>query len=220
MNRKNLERIAEDTKIWTPSLDIILPINGYDIKGFRGWINWNGWMGYSPSHTGYDFAAYLSSDGQIVLGLPKETPVRAVADGVVRQVSQGLAEGSGYATFMNIEHGAEGSGLYSSYHHIDPIAQDEQEVKKGDVVGTLYKDEGNEKGRLVHLHFGMSHGWSVKDRKCNPELIYPSIARHRAEPQGSPDFRILGMNEQPEIYIANFNEMFVNDRNPPEPFYI
>ena len=212
MNQKNLERITEDTKIWTPALDIVLPIDGSDIKGFREWVNWSGWKGYSPHHTAYDFAAYLSEDGRVVLGLPKETPVRAIADGVVRQVSHGLAgRGVTYACFMNIEHGAKGSGLFSAYHHIDPIAQDGQEVKKGDVVGTLHKDEGSEEGKLVHLHFEMRQSWYVRDRKCNPESIYPSIIRYRAEPQGSPDFKILGMNEQPEKYIANFKKLLVDN---------
>jgi len=209
---KNLERITEDTKIWTPNLDITLPIDGSDIEGFKEWVNWSGWKGYSQDHTAFDFATYLTDDGKCVLGLPKETPVRAVADGVVRQVSYGLAgRGVPYACFMNIEHGRNGSGLFSSYHHIDPIAENGQEVKKGDIVAALHKDEGDEEGKLVHLHFGLSHGWNVRDRECNPELIYPSIARYRATPQGSPDFRVSGLQEQPEIYIANFKKLLVGN---------
>lgn len=213
MNQKSLKRITEDTKIWTPTLDIVLPINGSDIDDFREWVNWSGWKGYSPHHTAYDFAAYLSEDEKVFLGLPKETPVRAIADGIVRQVSYGLAgRGVPYACFMNIEHGAEGSGLFSAYHHIDPIAREGEKVKKGEIIGTLYKDKGSEEGRLVHLHFELTHGWYVKDRKCNPELIYPSLTRYRAEPQGSTYFKILGMNKQPEIYIANFKKLLVDNR--------
>lgn len=215
MNQKNLKRIIGGTEIWAPDFDIVLPINGLDIPDFREWINWGGWKGYSPYHNAYDFAAYLTEDGGVVLGLPKETPVRSVADGIVRQVSCGLAEtGSpyaGYACFMNIEHGSEESGLFSSYHHIDPIAQNEQEVKKGDIVATLHKDIGNEVGRLVHLHFELTHGWNVRDRKCNPESIYPTLVRYRCEPQGSLDFRISGLPKQPKIYIANFKRLLVNN---------
>lgn len=212
MNQKNLEKIAKDTKIWTPTLDIVLPIDGSDIQGFREWVNWSGWKGYSPHHTAYDFAAYLTEGGTCVLGLPKETPVRAVADGTVRQVSHGIAGREvPYACFMNIEHGRAGSGVFSSYHHIAPIAENGQEVKKGDIVATLHKDEGEEEGKLVHLHFELSHGWDVSDRKCNPELIYPSIGKYRAEPQGSPDFQILSLPKQPEIRIANFNKLLVNN---------
>ena len=211
MDQKNLERITEDTQIWTSNPDIVLPIDGSDIPNFREWVNWSGWKGYSPHHTAYDFAAYLSEDGKVVLGLPKETPVRAIADGVVRQISNGLAgRGVPYACFMNIEHGRNGSGLFTAYHHIDPVVEDGQEVKKGDVVATLYKDAGNEKGKLVHLHFEMRHGWNIKDRKCNPESVFPLIAQYRATPQGNPDFRVSGLQEQPEIYIANFKKLLVN----------
>ena len=91
MIQNSLERITKGTKIWATHLDIVLPVDGTDIPHFREWVNWSGWKGYSPDHTAYDFAAYLSEDGRVVLGLPKETPVRAVADGFVRQVSDGLA---------------------------------------------------------------------------------------------------------------------------------
>jgi len=208
---KTLEKITEDTKIWTPNLDIVLPIDDSDIPNFKEWVNWSGWKGYEDGHEAYDFAVYLTQDGKVVLGLPKETPVRAIGDGVVRQISNGLA-GSGvpYACFMNIEHGRNGSGLFTAYHHVDPVVEDGQEVKKGDVVATLYKDAGNEEGKLVHLHFRMRHGWNVRDRKCNPESIFPSIAKYRATPQGSPDFKVLGLQDQPEIYIANFKKLLVN----------
>src|SRR3989338_2523281 len=114
---KNLERITDETTAWHPNLDVVLPVNGSDIPDFREWVNWSGWQGYSPDHTAYDFAAYLNQKGKCVLGLPKETPIRAVADGIVRQVSYGLAgRGVPYGCFMNIEHGRYGSGLFSAYH--------------------------------------------------------------------------------------------------------
>jgi hypothetical protein len=146
---KTLEGITEDTKIWTPDLDVVLPVNGSDIPNFREWVNWSGWKGYEVGHEAYDFAAYLTQDGKVILGLLKETPIRAIADGIIRQISNGLA-GSGvpYACFINIEHGRNGSGLFTRYDHVDPVVEDGQEVKKGDVIATLYKDDGNEEGRL------------------------------------------------------------------------
>ena len=212
MGLKNLESITEETRIWTPNLDIVSPINGLDIPEFQEWVNWSGWKGYAQDHTAHDFAAYLTKDGRCVLGLPKETPVRAVADGIVAQVSQGLA-GSGvpYATFINIEHAEKGSGLFSAYHHVDPLVEQGQRVKKGDVIANLYKDEGNEEGKLVHLHFEMRHGWNVRDRLVNPALIFPEINKYKAEPQGNPDFQILGLPEQPKKYIANFKKLLVDN---------
>src|SRR3989338_1459453 len=212
MNQKTLERITEDTKVWMPTLDIVPPIYSSDIPNFREWVNWSGWKGYAQDHTAHDFAAYLTKYGKVVLGLPKETPVRAVADGVIRQISNGLAgNGVPYACFMNIEHGRKGSGLSTAYHHVDPLVQDGQEVKKGDVVATLYKDEVNVEGKLVHLHFEMRNAWNVKDRIMNPATIFPQIDTYRAVPQGNPNFRILGLEKQPEIYIANFKKLLVDN---------
>ncbi len=225
---KNFRKLGKDTEIWTSSLDIILPINGSDIKDFEEWVNWSGWKGYSPYHTAYDFAAYLSKDGKVVLGLNEETQVRVIADGIVRQVSYGLAGKSvPYGCFINVEHGRDGSGLFSSYHHINPVVKHNQKVKKGDIIGTLHKDKGEE-GKLVHLHFELSHGWNTEDRICNPESIYSSITRYRAKPQSSLDFRVYEMKfettpiyefsemiilpEQPKIHIANFKKLLINNR--------
>ena len=213
-NQKNLEQITGDSNTWTPNLDIVLPIDGSDIRGFKEWVNWSGWKGYSEHHTAYDFAAYLNDEGNCVLGLHQDTPVRAVADGVVRQISNGF--GGEYACFMNIEHGSKGSGMFSAYHHVAPLVKDGQEVRKGEVIATLHKDEGDEEGKLVHLHFELANGWnhgSRIKRAVNPELIYSKLANYKAEPQGSPDFQILGLQKQPEIYIANFKKLLVDNRS-------
>lgn len=212
----DLEKITDKTTQWKPNLDIVMPIYGGDIPKFIKWINWSGWKGYSENHDAVDYGCYLDKTGDCVLGLPEETPVRAVADGIVRQISCGLAgRGVPYACFMNIEHGASGSGLFSVYHHINPTAKDGQEVKKGDIIGTLYKDEGNEEGKLVHLHFELINGWnfgSRRQRAVNPEQIYSEIGTApRANPQGRRDFTLDGLKQQPKIIIANFKNLLVNN---------
>ena len=65
--------------------------------------------------------------------------MRAVADGIVRQVSTGLVK-TRYAMFINIEHSKEGSGLFSAYHHVFPVVKLNQYVKKGEIIANLYKD--------------------------------------------------------------------------------
>jgi len=207
-----LERIDKKTRIWTSDLDIVLPIDGRDVPEFSQWVNWSGWKGYSQYHTAYDFAAYLDNNGNCVLGLPKETPVRAISDGLVAQVSTGLAgEGVPYATFINVEHAEEQSGLFSAYHHVYPLVSYGQKVKKGDVIATLHKDEGENERNLVHLHFEMSNGWNIRDRNVNPEDIYPLIRTPKAESQGSKDFRLIDFQEQPRIIIANFKKLLVDN---------
>ncbi len=225
MAGKNLERIAKDTKIWTPDLDITLPINGSDIPNFREWVNWNGWKGYSPAHEAFDFAAYIDKDSRCILGLPEETPVRAIADGFARFVSNKLLEsvgyklpeGWGYGTTIEIEHGKKGSGRYSIYHHVIPQVDIGQVVGKGDVIATLHKDSGNEEGRLVHLHFGLTNGWNnvryvakARHYRVDPATIFPSIAKPEAQPQGETSFQIPGLENQPELHIAHFKRLLVN----------
>ncbi|MEK6947968.1 MAG: M23 family metallopeptidase [Nanoarchaeota archaeon] len=210
MKFKNLEQITGTTRIWTPELDITLPIDCADIPDFQEWVNWSGWKGYSPDHKAFDFAAYLTKDERCILGLPKETPVRAIADGVVRQTSYGLADVP-YACFMNIEHSIKNSGLFTSYYHIDPKVKTGQEVKKGDIIATLYKDEGSDEGKLVHLHFEMRNGWEINDRIVNPETIFHRLNQYSAIPQGNPEFKILGLEKQPDIHLANFKKLLVDN---------
>ena len=117
---KSLE-ITSETTSWGHNLDLSLPINSRDIPNFKEWVNWSGWEGYDLNHKAFDFAAYLTRDNTCVLGLPKETPIRAIAEGIVTQVSDGFGGGVPYACYMNIEHGATGSGLGSLYCHISPV---------------------------------------------------------------------------------------------------
>lgn len=200
-------KITQDTKIWTPDLDVTLPINGKDIPKFKWWINWNG---FSKKHTGFDFAAYIDEKERSVLGLPPETPVRAVADGIVKQVSAGLAE-TGYAMFINIEHGQEGSGLFSAYHHVFPVVKPEQYVKRGEIIANLYKDSGIEIGRLVHLHFELSNGWNIRPRKIDPASIFLGIDQIIAIPQGNKNFQIPQLRVLQQVKIANFKDIIVNE---------
>jgi len=201
---KSPKKITKQTKIWGSDLDIVLPINGPDIANFDKWVNWRG---YTQNHRGFDFAAYLTKDKRCVLGLPSETPIRAVADGVVKQISQGLAEYYQYATFINIAHGKEDSGMFSCYHHVEPLVEPNQPVKKGDIIAILYKDPGNYKGKLVHLHFELTNGWDIKNRYVDPISIFPILAGYNAEPQYKQKFKISGIKKQPRISIANFRNL-------------
>lgn len=207
--RDPLERrkIDDETTEWTDDLETTLPIEGLEIPSFKAWINWNGFQ-YNPEtdegHKGFDFAAYLTSDNRVVLGLPPDVRVRAVADGVVRQIrSEIIGE---YLRYISIEHGREGSGLFSAYGHIVPLVDVGAQVKKGDVIGTLYKDPGEEEGRLVHCHLELTHGWdkgSNQNRRANPAVLDSSLYRFNAVPQGSVNFSIPLLPEV-KIDYANF----------------
>ena len=212
MARTNLEKITKNTKIWTPRLNVDLPINGLDIMYFQDWVNWNGSKGCSQNHNAYDFAAYLTTNGHCILGLPENVPIRAIADGVVTKISQGITGVEGpYACFMTIEHGAPDSGLFTVYRHIAPLVRDGQKVRKGEVVATLHKDDGNTEGRLVHLHFEMRHAECVNNRIANPETVFRKISAYTAEPQGSTSFRILEIEKGIGCYFANFKRLLIDN---------
>lgn len=202
-----------ETKEWTPNLDAGLPIEGKSIPGFKAWINWNGFRfdKNNPSwisHRAFDFAAYLTQRNEVVLGLPQETEIRAVADGHVTQVSHGFEIVSN--ALINIEHGKKGSGVFSSYGHIVPLVEQGTSVKKGDLIATLYKAEGTERGPLVHLHFELTNAWEFGDyfsRVVDPGILDLSLYRYNAVPQSVPDFRVAELPEVQDVKIAHFQEL-------------
>lgn len=101
---------------WT-NLDLELPVRGEDIEGFKKLVNWNG---YRRDHQAFDFAAYINNEDECVLGLPPETPVRAVGDGKIVHVSKGIDGLDEYLTTIKIEHSRNGEKFLSEYHHTNP----------------------------------------------------------------------------------------------------
>lgn len=210
--------ITPTTKEWTSELDTQLPIQGEDIPDFKAWINWNGFQlnrRTAQGHDGFDFAAYLTTDNRIVFGLPPDTKIRAVADGVVRQFLNNEFTGGGYGAELTVEHGADGSGMFSCYVHTRVFVEEGTQVKKGDVIAELYKDEGYKVGRLVHLHLMLVDGWGTHGsgwqgglplRVQNPRLIDDSIYNFAAEPQGLTHFKVPQLPSV-KIEIANFEEL-------------
>lgn len=208
--------IDKDTKEWSPDLDTVLPIAGeQDIPNFKAWINWNGFDMFSERvHKGFDFAAYLTIDNRIVLGLPRGTKVRAVADGVVRSSARGATPGtSDYYGEIRIVHGDLDNGLLSVYGHVIPSVSVNEAVKKGGVIGTLYTSAGNDIGYLVHLHLQLHNSRkreAVASHDLGPSLVDPrvideSIYQYSAEPQGKPEFVTPGLNEV-HVEIAHFKQ--------------
>jgi len=121
----SLEEVTENTKLWMPNLNLRVPVNGADIKGFKQWINLKG---FSPEHPSYDFVAYVKEDGEVVVGLPNSTQVIAVADGIVKEIDYVSMTPS-----VVIEHGGHGSSAAA------PLA--------GELI-KAYLGESNEKESL------------------------------------------------------------------------
>lgn len=151
-----------------------------------------------------------------MLGLPKNLPIYAIADGNVSQIT--ATQGRGYYDGILLEHGTHfgdrpGSGLSSNYVHVIPAEGIDRgkTVKKGDLIGYLYGDQGDDLGKLVHLHLGLYNKapYGENDlvkRFVNPEIMYPSLAKYRAVPPGEHDFQVPGL-EKTKVVIANFQRL-------------
>lgn len=208
--------ITPETNEWEPWLDVNLPIDGTEIPDFKEWVNWNGFQLNRTAlkgHNGYDFAAYLNVENKVIFGLAPDTKIRAVADGIVTEIlnDPALVDG-GYGVQITIEHGVEDSGMFSHYLHVKPQIDYGAEVKKGDVIATLYKDPDGDEGRLVHLHLGLVSGWGTRGtssmgggliwRLDNPGLLYTDLYKYNAVPQGAVEFTL---KEIPSAQIQNAN---------------
>ena len=199
--------ITSRTTRWSPELNIIPPIDPRQIPHFKCWINWNG---FSREHIGLDFAAYLDDVGRIILGLPARIEIKAVADGVVALV-WGPGGPLPYGNYVYLEHGRKKGGLLSTYHHVVPLVEDNQEVKQGETIATLYKDPGKKSGKLVHLHFSFENSWKEPERQIvDPAHLFPGLMPLDAEPQGEAQFKISQLKDKPPIVAANFKEVLVH----------
>jgi murein DD-endopeptidase MepM/ murein hydrolase activator NlpD len=184
-----------------PSVDnLICPIDGNELPGFHEWINWN-W--YELPHTGFDFAAYLTESGNAVLGLPETVRVRAVARGEVIRVMKDLRYLGGYQNSVVLAHE---NNLNTLYGHIMPSVEVGDILNQGDAVGTLFKDPGDDLGRLVHLHFETHDARSERYPSFDPERIFSAWRRFAvADPYDSANFTLHG--RRPNIEITGFRDL-------------
>jgi murein DD-endopeptidase MepM/ murein hydrolase activator NlpD len=192
----DLEKITESTMVWTSDLDIEQPLHVSKIKNFAYWINWNG---FTFEHQAYDFAAYYLDNGKYVLGLPKNLPVYAIADGRIHYINQGMDP---YHQGIVIEHtvkkGNFPHGLRSLYYHVRPRVSEGKDVIKGQKIGVLHSDTFLESAfadkRLLHLHFALYNNErsssNLATMEVDPAKIYSGLNSFKAVPQERDDFCI------------------------------
>jgi murein DD-endopeptidase MepM/ murein hydrolase activator NlpD len=156
-NAEDLIRIAANTKDirkayakWTNQKSIAMafqpPVNGRFSSSFglRRFFNKQA----RKPHSGMDIAA------------PKETPVKAPADGTV--ITTGNYFFNGNTVFLD-----HGQGLITMYCHLDNIqTKPGERIKQGDVLGTVGMT-----GRVTgpHLHWSVS----LNQTMVNPALFLP-----------------------------------------------
>jgi murein DD-endopeptidase MepM/ murein hydrolase activator NlpD len=220
-NREQAEKrpITPETTEWEPDLETGLPVDGRDLPNFRAWINWNDAdidkTGQRKKyHQGVDFAAYITNDNKIMLGLPEGTPVRAIADG---RIGPNTVGGGGYHAMVELEHGKINHKLLSKYKHVVPVKFSGQ-VKQGDIIGHIYVNPlgtfiDNPNGRsLGHVHLELHDGFKnlgdMSRAKREEMLVSPldilgtSIRQFTAAPQAAKKFVVSGL-EGAEIELAN-----------------
>ena len=197
-------RIGIESKEWISGLDVQPPIDGGDIPGFTRWVNWHG---YSEKHQSFDFSAYLNDQDELIIGLPENTPVCAVANGQVAQIVDWVGK---YGMAIRISHGIPNDNILSGYDHVVPVVKQGQRVKKGEIIGHLYKDSGNEEGRLVHLHLSLQNYWKLWQsgrQKANPEHVFNNLDLIQCRNPESLNPELFDFDPQPKIIIANFKKL-------------
>lgn len=201
---------------WVSDLDLALPIDGSEIPGFKAWICWNALK--SKIHDGFDFACYFKDNNEIILGLP-QVKVSSIFNGVVKFIY--LLQNP-YSTTVILEHPIAGRKLYSLYCHVVPLVSKGQKISKGQTIAVLYRDHGENAGRLVHLHFMLGkrcvnfilyEAWGEFIGKKlagleNPTKFFPGLNSYVCNPQGALEFIVpeLGPNLRKPI-IANFKKL-------------
>ncbi|OGC04718.1 hypothetical protein A2276_01935 [candidate division WOR-1 bacterium RIFOXYA12_FULL_43_27] len=141
---------------WSQARDVSHPIDTSDIPGFDGWVNINGYRG--REHDGFDFMAYRSKNDKSkpVLGLPPETIVHSVLDGIVLEL---LHPGrTSLYSEIYIAHAfyRRGTMLVAGYGHVNPT----DKLRKGDIVysgepiGKIMAFYEGFSPQKYHLHFG------------------------------------------------------------------
>ncbi|MBU0665765.1 MAG: M23 family metallopeptidase [Nanoarchaeota archaeon] len=146
---------------WMPSLDIGHPIFPEDVKGFTKWVMYGGFKKYhnsgrhDESHLGHDFVSHLDEEQVEHFRLHSDTPVRAVADGVVKSIIRNNGRFSEYETYLIVQHNE--LGLVSGYVHVVPQVNIGDEVRKGQVLATLYDTSVEAMSLPTHLHLELGN---------------------------------------------------------------
>ena len=185
-------------------------------RSFTGWVNWNG---YAVDHKGVDFAVYLNSFGECVLGLPPRIPIHAIQDGVVvsierkRVMERVVDPYDHYFDTVIVAHNKydgdkEKPNLLAVYAHVDPKVREGDFIRKGQRIARLHADLSPfNAGRLVHLHFGLST-YDEQFNFENPEPFFLGINELIAQPQREPQFQILQLEQITDVRLANFSTLY------------
>lgn len=110
--------------------------------------------------------------------------------------------------------------MFSQYIHVKPTIEAGASVKKGDVIGELYKDPEGDEGRLVHLHMSLVSGWGTRGtwimgggkniRTDDPALIDSELYKLNAVPQGFANFIVPDLPDA-KVVLEHFRRVKVND---------
>ncbi len=165
-----------------PRYNFVLPVDSSGIPGFEKWVKLNP----KEAHDIYVFGAYLDEAGKCVVGMPERTKVRAVGDGTVRS-SYGGDDTPGkletHRGFVIIDHKQPGA-RFSAYYDMIPSVGDGEEVKRGTVIGHMFKGQG--KGDFAYLRFQLGRGTDRHDTfirgPVDPEGVFGEITDLFAEP--------------------------------------
>lgn len=211
-------RIELETNSWKSIADVVncaSPINPKDLPHFSAWINFNG---FAPDHFGKDFAVYMNKWNESVLGLPGNTNVHSILDGVVLYIDKvKVMEGvvnpyDDYLESIVVAHGVSANGspsIIALYAHANSKVKVGDFVQKGQRIAKLHEDHGGpwNKGRLVHLHLGLANYDGQTLNYENPDFVFGNLMHLTAEPQRETSFSIKETGEHANVRLANFGTL-------------
>ncbi len=167
---------------WSKKFNVGHPIFSQDLSSFSKWAMYGGFKKRHNSgerdklHTGHDFIAYLDKDEKEHMCLPPNTPVRAIADGIVRAIFSFETDCKfyeGYLMYVIIQHNMH--GLASGYGHVVPHINIGDNVRRGQTIATLYDTSVLYPDKILptHLHFELGCNKLNKDSFELVDLVDP-----------------------------------------------
>jgi len=147
---------------WSKGGKVHSPVDGSQIKGFKRWVNVNGFM--PEDHSGFDYMAYETQDGRVTVGLPSGTPVYSLLDGIVLQIAN-PGKYSYHSEIWTAHSFSDSAMLSSGLAHVNPVQglKERDPVSKGQLIGHLMQKHGAFYDYQYHLHVGLVVGWGSFD---------------------------------------------------------
>lgn len=151
-----MKKSMKTKNMWTKEEELVFPIDSDSIEGFSSWYLYPD----RADKTCLLLNCYYNNKNELMFGLSSRTKIRAIEDGIVRHVVNDPKKGN-YVSMVMIEHDGLYSGKTSAYFFVDPMIEQYQEIRKGQVIGTTRID------KVRGLRLELMDGWNSIHKEDN-----------------------------------------------------